>query len=130
LNLGSIREGRLLNVEIGPGSVFSIYEVKGNYSHFNMYRHLNVSDNIDESSVHRLDRSWEISAPKNLTDIADILGDTEDPEYPIYRDGNPPDDASTVCTVLFNLQVQQGHLYLNNPKINYANPFLKFSLQL
>jgi len=129
LNLGSIKESKQYNVEIAPGSELSVWEVKQNYSHFNMYRHLNVSDYTDESSVHRLERSNEFPRPENLTDVATMLGDTKDPEYPIYRDGQPPDDAATVCTALFNLQTQHGLLYLDNPKLNFDTPYMKFSLR-
>jgi len=126
INIGSIREHRLINVEVAPNQISIKHVSMGNYSHFNMYRHMEISQRVDVSSIHRLDRSWQLPAPDDPRSVVTILGDNADHQYPIYRDSVAPDGCSTVCTALFDFQQQQMLLYLQNPK--YATPYLKLPL--
>jgi hypothetical protein len=60
----------------------------GNYSHFNMYKHLASGmavDRGDISTQHRQAR-WDGLPPvSTLAGVVAVLGDTADPKYPVYR---------------------------------------------
>ena len=67
--------------------------------HCHRYLRQNVSQAIDPSSEHRLERVRQLPPPKDAIDIRSILGDTEDKEYPIFRTGSPPDTGvATLAT--------------------------------
>ena len=118
------------------------------------YLRLNTSQFFDPSSAHRLARVQELPEPRSVhgmqleavrvmisdgqrTDIEDILGDTEDPEYPIYRDvcrvcrllhanhestqGKAPDnDSITVASCIFDLDKAEWSIFSNqNPKLSH-----------
>ncbi|KAJ5069253.1 peptidase c45 [Anaeramoeba ignava] len=115
-------------------TLMNVLEVtQNNYSeHFNMFLRLNVSQYTDESSVHRLKRAEEIGSPLNNPNLAqgivDILGDTQDTQWPIYRDAIPPDSAKTITTSIFDWDQKTLSIYDNNPKINFDNPYKVFQL--
>lgn len=58
-----------------------------------------------------------VQAPANAQDIAAILGDTADTQYPIYRHGNSPDDHEvvTLCTAMFDLEAKRMKVWTGNP---------------
>ena len=62
------------------------------------YLHSNVPQYSDPSSLHRLARAKELPQPNNVSDILSLLGDTSDPNYPIYRTATGPDGAATLAT--------------------------------
>eukprot|EP00448_Togula_jolla_P024930 CAMPEP_0170575396 /NCGR_PEP_ID=MMETSP0224-20130122/3841_1 /TAXON_ID=285029 /ORGANISM="Togula jolla, Strain CCCM 725" /LENGTH=332 /DNA_ID=CAMNT_0010898177 /DNA_START=20 /DNA_END=1015 /DNA_ORIENTATION=+ len=128
MNLGDSKDTAiLLNVEVA-GAKQDVYEVQGNYSHVNMYRRLAVRQEDDASSLHRLRRLQELPAPSSEQDVRALLGDHHDSEYPIYRNGSPPDtDLVTACTIIFNLGKGIACLYLENPHV--AAPAASFDLQ-
>jgi hypothetical protein len=117
LNLGSTKEKVLLNVEVSPYYSFSVTLTEGNASHVNDYKHLNVPCLADLSSVHRQQRIDMYPAWANASDMLTILGDHSDIEYPIFRNGNPPDtNVSTVATGLFDLTHKYLQVYQDNPQ--------------
>ena len=65
----------------------SAYEVTANYSHFNMFKHLQVgvADAPEPSTLHRQARVDALPAVASLADIAARLSDTADASYPLYR---------------------------------------------
>jgi hypothetical protein len=83
-----------------------------NYSHVNKYKVLQVAQYQPDvtSSDYRTTRINQFPPPSNrvrllfaisLTRkeiIVSILGDTDDKEYPLYRDGKAPDDSYTAAT--------------------------------
>jgi len=104
--IGNIKH--MYSVEIGPGGKNSVKLVGGcgggTYYHFNMYRRLDVTQYDSNSTLHRQVRADQFALPENSSDVLDILGDNQDKEYPIYRNGQAPDSGSvTVSTVLFDL---------------------------
>eukprot|EP01084_Bolivina_argentea_P142068 249599_1 len=124
----------IVNVELSNNDVsiqyYSENEQPYGY-HYDMYLRLNVQQEIDVSSEHRLNRTQEIiqqnGIPKHEQDIVQILGDVSDSEYPIYRSGNSPDSAATLATAIFDLHGQSVSIYeMCNPKICDAS--LTFSL--
>ena len=86
LNVVSLSEGRMANVEVHLQRG-DAYEVARNYSHFNMFKHLEVgeADTPEPSTLHRQARVDALPAVRNADDIAARLSDHEDPDYPIYR---------------------------------------------
>lgn len=97
------------------------------YFHLNSYRNLKVPQYLDPSSVHRQSRMEQFSRNSVTTpqQVLAILGDNHDKEYPIYRNGAPPDtDVKTVATVLFNLVTREVSIYNENPK--YDKPIYVF----
>ena len=66
--------------------------------HFLRYLHSDVPQYTDASSIHRLSRVKQLPQPTNSSDILALLGDTADPDYPIYRTATGPDGAATLAT--------------------------------
>ena len=62
------------------------------------YLHSNVEQYSDPSSLHRLARVKQLPQPANSNDILGLLGDTNDPDYPIYCAASGPDTAATLAT--------------------------------
>lgn len=125
LNIGDLSTLRLFNVEVAADGV-GVYEVvKGNYSHTNMYQHLDVSQYPDPSSIARNERIWQFTI-SGSQDMLDILGDTKNPQYPIYRNGNPPDCCSTASSVLYDLANKKASVFDSNPKT--SQPWKSFDL--
>ncbi|XP_077983068.1 beta-alanyl-dopamine/carcinine hydrolase-like [Glandiceps talaboti] len=88
----------------------------GHYYHFNMYKHSQVAQYDDPSSDHRQTRANQLPVPANLTGILNILGDTKDKDYPLYRTGSTKDTDATVVTGVFDLVKRTWSLYNENPK--------------
>lgn len=108
----------VFNVEVAPGNM-SIKQVQSYYGHFNQYDHLRVPEHYDPSSVHRAARYNQLVPVTSEQDIYRILGDTEDKQYPIYREGNPPDEGvKTVATAIYDLMGRKLTVYTSNPKTN------------
>ena len=65
-----------------------------------MYRTLNVSQRPSHiiSSEHRTKRILEFEPPATVQDVLKILGDTKDPDYPLYRTPRKTDESSTIAT--------------------------------
>ena len=86
INLVSLSEGRMANVELHLDRA-SVREVGGNYSHFNMFKHLEAgeADEPEPSTLHRQARVDALPAVRSLADVASRLSDVADAAYPIYR---------------------------------------------
>lgn len=90
--------------------------VSGNWSHQNEYRML-ACDTVTAaapdapvcaqyesvSSLHRLARINEMPPVRGRASALAVLGDHTDAQYPIYRDGAPPDPFFTVASAYFDL---------------------------
>lgn len=137
LNIGFMdkdsKQINIANVEISNFKVsIAYYNDTQDYGyHYNMYLRLNVSQKTDESSIHRLNRTKELIAENGLNtmeDICNILGDTQDTEYPLYRTSVAPDTSSTLSTALFDIENQVLHIYeKSNPKT--SEPALNISFE-
>jgi len=127
LNVGDLRTRKLYNIEF-TNKVTDILEIVGNYSHENLYRHIKCDEDTDESSDHRLERINQLNDYQSLRDIATVLSDNYDKEYPIYRDGKLPDGYYTCSTMLYDLDNKIARVYSNNPRQNYDNPYFSFNL--
>ena len=138
----------IVNVEISPTNVNVKYlnvtedgDGRDNYNddnyyyHFNNYLRLTDVDSINDiSSDHRLNRTLELiqsfnsSMISNVDQVIDILSDTKDEKYPIYRDGLPPDTGTvTLSTAIFDIKQGVVQIYEQcNPK--ECPPFKTFKL--
>ena len=68
-----------------PPSATSSVPSTSNYSHFNMYKRLRVPQRQEASTLHRQARVDALPPVRTANDILHRLGDTEDANYPIYR---------------------------------------------
>lgn len=62
------------------------------------YLHSEVDEEVDTSSQHRLARLRNLPPPENARDILNILGDTEDKDFPFYRHASATDCYDTLAT--------------------------------
>ncbi len=87
------------------------------YFHANEYLRLPVSQHPDPSSNHRLAtyRQLYVNA-STLDDARQLLGDTSDARYPIYRRGTPSDEDYTLATALFVPSEGVMRVYESNPR--------------
>ncbi|XP_041376020.1 uncharacterized protein LOC121388648 isoform X2 [Gigantopelta aegis] len=100
----------------------------GRYFHFNMFEILNVSQfsNSIVSSQHRKARAFSLPSPRDIPGALNILGDTFDAKYPIYRSPRPTDDESTEATAVFDVLHCLLYIYKTNPKS--GQPLLTITL--
>lgn len=116
LNVGcTANPGQLFNIEISSSQVNPM-QVTSYYAHFNMYLRLTVPQFTDISSVARLRRYKQLPPPLTVPAALNILGDTKNSSYPIYRNGAPPDGVMTLITAVFDSADASLAVYLNNPK--------------
>jgi hypothetical protein len=87
-NKGDSQLQEAVNVEVcqNESSVAQL-QVGGNLSHMNLYKRLPVVSRpfIYNTTTHRQAALDRHPAPTNIGDVQKILGDTTDPDYPIYR---------------------------------------------
>ena len=93
-----------------------------------MQLRLNVTQRDEPSSAHRLrtaralcegggDGAGGGPPPASVDGLRRVLGDTSDAQWPLYRDGTPPDDSATAATALFDLGARRLHVYIaTNPR--------------
>jgi hypothetical protein len=102
-NFGFIREGRFVNFEVGLGGDFAMTSISKNFSHFNMYERLVAPAVFEPSSARRRERVDTLPPPTTRGQLFAIAGNTDDLDYPIYRNGAPPDDRCvTLATAVFD----------------------------
>lgn len=115
---------KITNVEVAPFKEHAIRELKAGdiFFHANAYLSLNVTQNYDQSSRHRLDRIQQLPKPTTPFDLLSALGDQEDKIQPIFHDEKSLEagDQSgiwTLTTMLFNVENGTAHMYSGNPKL-------------
>lgn len=99
-----------VDLEVGPGSGRALRIINprpGNLpasSHFNQYLWMLVeSQKVDVSSEMRAKRVTELGVPTTVQAMREILGDTHNKRYPIFRDGQSPDPGATLATQIVDL---------------------------
>jgi predicted choloylglycine hydrolase len=110
LTIGSVKERRIVDLEISPQD-HDVFEVEGSYFHANHYVRLAQTDqSISPSSRSRQMRGEALlkqGAVRDRESILNILRDQSERDYPILRDGKPPDTRSiTLCIGSFDLCAQ------------------------
>jgi predicted choloylglycine hydrolase len=111
--IGSLRERRIVNVEVTPDD-FAVIDIRGPYFHANHYVELgNVDQEIAESSRKRYERGTRFILTNRVKEREDILKVLRDGEgrLPILRDGSPPDSFVTLATALFDLDGRKLAIY-------------------
>jgi predicted choloylglycine hydrolase len=115
--IGSVHERRIVQVEVSPRR-HHVREIEGFNFHANHYLDLDVAEATHPSSRARVDRSEllrQSGSRWGSTDILSILGDEEDPTYPIYRQAKAPDRSVTHCSAIFDLDGRTLRIFLGNP---------------
>jgi len=110
------------NIELSNTNTSVKYIQNDSYVHVNMYRHLSVPQFTEASSVHRMARHKQLGKIRSISEAFEFLGDTADPKYPVYRDGNPPDCCSTLATAFFNTRNGTLDIWLENPLSSPEQP--------
>lgn len=121
--IASIKERRIVNVEVST-EFYNIKEIDSAYCHTNHFFELrDIAQTITNTSAARLKRGVEyISSGKLLgkADVRSFISDTQNPEYPVYRDCTPPDDRVTLMTGIFDLDSATCTFYKQPPKENVS----------
>ncbi|GIL88135.1 hypothetical protein Vretifemale_16148 [Volvox reticuliferus] len=106
------------NVEVGPGGAHDVLELQDNtwYYHANAYMRLPQRQKLDNSSVHREARFAQFTMPAGPADVLEMLGDTSDAKFPVYRTGDYGGLVYTLCTVLYDLSGSRMMVYRGNPR--------------
>nr|CAI5859111.1 unnamed protein product [Callosobruchus analis] len=81
-----------------------------------------------KSSVSRLEAFNKHGAPKTKKDVLDMLGDTSNSKYPVFRD-DPNDPVLTIAVGIFDCVARTWSLYSDNPKKNEPLAVLPLVLQ-
>jgi hypothetical protein len=115
LTIGSIKELRIVDLEVSPDD-HSVLEIEGSYFHANHYvRLVHAEQSISPSSRSRQMRGEALlkdGAVRDSESILNLLRDQSVRDYPILRDGKPPDTRSiTLCIGLFDLNAQTLTIY-------------------
>jgi hypothetical protein len=128
--LGSVRERRVVYVEVAPGT-HHVHEIRGCYFHTNHYQELTDVDQIigpsSRARVERADVLLQDGPPLDDMGVLAILGDQADEEYPIYRTATSPDENVTLCTALFDLDGRKLRIYADHPVLALKK-FIEFAI--
>jgi predicted choloylglycine hydrolase len=128
--IGSVRERRVLYVEVAPES-YHVHEIRGCYFHANHYQELTGVDQIiGPSSWARVGRAnvlLQDSPPVDAAGVLAVLGDQVDEKYPIYRTATPPDEDATLYTALFDLEGCRLRIYMDHPVLA-SEKFVEFAI--
>ncbi|XP_008348749.1 uncharacterized protein [Malus domestica] len=112
-NLIETRTRKIMNVETASRKRVSIYEVGATpFFHANMYLHLQVNQLLDENSIARQSRAAALRK-RSKDNFLSLLGDTDDPKYPIYMIGPL---LYTLCTAVIDLDEQTLSIVEGNPR--------------
>ena len=116
--IGSVKQRRIVNVEVSPRQHI-VTEIKGTDFRANHYIDLNgIEQIIGPSSRLRVKRATSLINGMDTfsnSDILTVLTDQQNPEYPIFRTAQPPDDIATLVTCVFDLDTKQLAIYYGHP---------------
>jgi predicted choloylglycine hydrolase len=112
--IGSFKERRIVNLEVSPNK-HHVFEIDGCFFHANHYIKLSqVDQTITPSSRARQHRGELLLAQGQAQDqlgVLNVLRDCQVKDYPILRDGKPPDSSMTFVTALFDLDSKTLTIY-------------------
>jgi predicted choloylglycine hydrolase len=103
--LGSRVERRIVNVEVAPHAV-DVRAVSGAHFHANHYLYLDTPQHRFPSSEARQRRGEELlarAAPSDARGVMRVLRDQGERDFPVWRDGQAPDEGVTLLSALFDL---------------------------
>jgi len=132
MSIGQVGSHKLYHAEMAPVNpadpssnkgYVDIIEIKPgeSYLHSNAYTHdyfKDITQYESASTVARLARAHEMTAPTTPELALAILGDTNNTQYPIYRHGDPndPEELATISTAIMDLDNALVSVYGGNPK--------------
>jgi hypothetical protein len=129
--IGSVKERRIVNVEVSPRR-HHVAEICGTDYRANHYLDIpSIQQAVGASSRSRVQRATaliEKEKPETTTAMLRILGDRNDPDYPIFRTGRPPDDISTLATCIFDLDAGMLTIHTGHPLEDETHP-LEFPIR-
>jgi len=70
----------------------------------------------------------QIGLPSTIGEVIALLSNTDDPDYPIFRQGTAKDDGFTVATGIFDLTKNEWRVYVN--RALKSKPIAIFPLEL
>eukprot|EP00746_Dinoflagellata_sp_MGD_P129442 gnl/MRDRNA2_/MRDRNA2_63615_c0_seq1.p1 gnl/MRDRNA2_/MRDRNA2_63615_c0~~gnl/MRDRNA2_/MRDRNA2_63615_c0_seq1.p1 ORF type:complete len:405 (+),score=69.60 gnl/MRDRNA2_/MRDRNA2_63615_c0_seq1:3-1217(+) len=114
-NLGSVEERRMVELEVNSFGKYSRLNITEPHFHANMFILSDVPQAVEASSAHRM-KTWDRLRPSSVAGIRSFLGDTSDPEYPVYRSHVPPDDCFTEISAIFDLRSGTLEVWNTNPR--------------
>jgi hypothetical protein len=104
--IGCLKERRIVDLEVSPDD-HRVTEIEGRYFHANHYISVSGLDqSVSASSQSRQKRGealLEEGLVQNKASLLEVLRDRKTKDYPILRDGRPPDNSITLVTGLFDL---------------------------
>lgn len=127
LNIGSLHEGILGNVELSPGHDGEKVHVDVRYSqrgipqfHFNMYLHTAGLEQVPQtSSIHRLARAKQLEtdfrangALEGQAFVSAVVSDHDDVAFPVYRTNAK---VETAASALFDLGLGTMAVWFTRP---------------
>nr|XP_006821773.1 PREDICTED: uncharacterized protein LOC102806534 [Saccoglossus kowalevskii] len=136
LNLGCLgsdgSDPEIYSIEFANGDDGTLIDVQkfGGYNYrSNTMKRLTVECNSALGPERREARITQLATPKNARDLLEIMSDTADAEYPIYRSTTPPGVVETAAVVLFDLKRATMSVYKGNPKENCYIPIAVLPLR-
>jgi predicted choloylglycine hydrolase len=112
--IGSFKERRIVNVEVSPNR-HNVFEIKGFHFHANHYIKLSDVDQLitpsSQARQHRAEALLAEGVARDRTGVLKVLRDRQVKNYPILRDGKPPDGSMTFVTAMFDLDSKKLTIY-------------------
>ncbi|CAI9736546.1 Hypothetical predicted protein [Octopus vulgaris] len=127
-NMASVKDkDNMWALEVGPKHQHYLHTIPQqndpnkdcHYIHVNFAKYLEIEEIPAVrfgSTMNRYKRATSLPPPRSVSDICNILGDTECKEYPIYRTPRPTDRSLTLSTAVFNILENKVDIHLNNTK--------------
>ena len=115
--IGSIGERRIVQVEVTSEQSHVKEITDANFHANHVLEIADAEQTIAASSAARVSRAGTMMQQPVLDadSVLAILGDSDDPEFPIYRTAKSPDPTETFCTALFDLDKQEMRVYSGHP---------------
>lgn len=114
-NLGSVCERRMVELEVDSLGQYRRKNITEPHFHANMFILSDTPQSVEASSVHRM-ATWNRLRPGSVGAIRSFLGDTSDPEYPVYRSQVPPDNCFTEISAIVDLRAATLEVWNTNPR--------------
>ena len=126
-NLGSLKEKRLVELEVSIHGGQGLHEIKNEtYFHGNLFIETkDVEQMKDPSTTARTQRWHEMQPVETLNEVRNFLGDVKG-KWPVWRNHIAPDNCYTDVTGIFNLNEETFTVWTGNPE--NTEPVKQFNL--
>jgi len=124
-NIGDINTKRMIQLEVDTHGKHMLYQITGPDFHANQFRHLQTRQFPEPSTSHRYKR-WKELEPATVDGIRHFLSDSQDPQWPVYRNSTGADNCFTDATGLFDLERRSLHFW--NTRSSESPPLVTFDL--